>query len=172
MSAKYLKLALAVPITPSIEPEVCMRSILSVLVLVSVTAVAACGGGDQAASESSASSGAASASNDASKVSWDPSTITPAMIALGDSIFHGLKGAASCQACHGPGGDQGAAAPILTDTVWLHGDGSWEGIYKTVKEGVMSPKQYSSVMPPYGGAPLDLEQARAVTAYVYKLSHK
>lgn len=132
--------------------------------------LAACGGsgGD---SSGSGDQVVTSSSSDAANVSWDPSTITPAMVALGDSIYHGLKGAASCQACHGPSGSEGAAAPVLTDTVWLHSDGSWEGIYNTVKNGVTSPKQYSSVMPPYGGAPMDLEQARAVTAYVYKLSH-
>lgn len=147
-----------------------MRRLGSAVLLV---ALAACGGSSGDSSTPASGGAAASAGgNDAASVSWDPSTITPAMVALGDSIYHGLKGAASCQACHGPSGSEGAAAPVLTDTIWLHSDGSWEGIYNTVKNGVMSPKQYSSVMPPYGGAPMDLDQARAVTAYVYKLSHK
>lgn len=80
-------------------------------------------------------------------------------------------GASSCQACHGPGGNDGAAAPSLADAEWLHSDGSLEGIYKTIKSGVMAPKQFSSVMPPYGGVMMTEERTRAVAAYVYRLSH-
>lgn len=104
--------------------------------------------------------------------SFDPATITPAMVALGDSIFHGKIGASSCQACHGVSGKDGAAAPNLADAEWLHSDGSWENIYKTIKSGVMAPKQFSSVMPPYGGVMLTEERTRAVAAYVYSLSHQ
>jgi mono/diheme cytochrome c family protein len=105
-------------------------------------------------------------------VSWDPKEITPQMLALGDSLFHGLIGATSCQACHGADGKQATVAPDLTDAEWLHSDGTWEGIHNTLKSGVMAPKQFTSIMPPYGGAPLKLEQSRAVTAYVYSLGHK
>ncbi len=108
----------------------------------------------------------------AAVVSWEPSEITPQMLALGDSLYHGLIGATSCQSCHGADGAQATVAPNLTDAEWLHSDGSWEGIHTTLKTGVMSPKQYSSIMPPYGGAPLKPEQSRAVSAYVYRLSHK
>jgi mono/diheme cytochrome c family protein len=108
----------------------------------------------------------------ATPVSFDPSTITDAELALGDSIFHGLIGATSCQSCHGAGGVNGAAAPSLVDDKWLHSDGSFEGIHKTIASGVMTPKEFSGVMPPYGGAPLDAAKHRAVAAYVYKLSHK
>ncbi len=108
----------------------------------------------------------------AAVVSWEPSEITPQMLALGDSLFHGLIGATSCQSCHGPDGAQATVAPNLTDAEWLHSDGSWEGIHTTVKSGVMAPKQFQSIMPPFGGAPLKPEQSRAVAAYVYRLSHK
>lgn len=108
----------------------------------------------------------------AAVVSWEPAEITPQMLALGDSLFHGLIGATSCQSCHGPDGAQATVAPNLTDAEWLHSDGSWEGIHTTIKTGVMSPKQFSSIMPPFGGAPLKPEQSRAVAAYVYRLSHK
>ena len=94
------------------------------------------------------------------------------MLALGDSVFHGLIGATSCQACHGPDGAQGTVAPILTDSIWLHSDGSWQGIYQTIVTGVPAPKQFSSIMPPYGGAPLTPERTRAVAAYVYSLRKK
>lgn len=137
-------------------------------ILASLIAIAACGGGE---ASSSGSSGAASAAPAATVASFDPASITPAMVALGDSIFHGLVGASSCQACHGVGGKDGAAAPNLADSEWLHSDGSFEAIYKTIKSGVMAPKQFSSVMPPYGGVMMSEERTRAVAAYVYRISH-
>ncbi len=133
---------------------------------------AACGG-DASRSDGEGSGEAGGAKEvAAASASFDPATITPAMIALGDSLFHGLIGATSCQACHGPDGAQATVAPNLVDSAWLHSDGSWEGIYKTVVSGVMAPKQYQSVMPPYGGIPMTEERTRAVAAYVYSLSHK
>lgn len=108
----------------------------------------------------------------AAAASFDPATITPAMLAQGDSLFHGLIGATSCQACHGADGAQATVAPNLTDAEWLHSDGSWEGIYKTVQAGVSTPKQFTSMMPADGGIPMTEEHRRAVTAYVYKLGHK
>lgn len=142
-----------------------MRStVFPLLLLLGATA---CGGGDAAKSGDAAPPAAAAAAS----VSWDPKDITPQMVALGDSLFHGLIGATSCQACHGADAKQATVAPNLTDAEWLHSDGSWEGIHTTVKSGVMTPKQFTSVMPPYGGAPLTLPQSRAVAAYVYTLSH-
>ena len=89
-----------------------MHFIIPVLVL-----AGACGGADQKAPDSSAAVPATTAA-----ASLDPSTITPQMLALGDSLFHGLIGATSCQACHGPDGKGGVVAPDLTDTTWLHSD--------------------------------------------------
>lgn len=139
------------------------------LVLIGTVTLAACGGAEANEETSEAKASAEHAS--AQVASFDPSTITPAMIALGDSIFHGKVGASSCQACHGVGGKNGAAAPNLTDTEWLHSDGSWEAIARTIKSGVMAPKQFSSVMPPYGGVMLTEDKLRAVSAYVYRLGH-
>lgn len=141
---------------------------MRVLLIVPFVLMAACGGGDSAP----AASGSAAAASPVAQASFDPSTITPAMVALGDSIFHGKIGASSCQACHGVGGKAGAAAPDLTDAEWLHSDGSYEGIVNTVKSGVMAPKQFSSVMPPYGGVMLNDERTRAVAAYVYTVSRQ
>jgi mono/diheme cytochrome c family protein len=144
-----------------------MRRLLSASLLV---LTAACGG--DADDDDPRESPGSKAREEAAEHSWDPSTITPQMVALGDSLFHGLIGATSCQACHGADGAQAVVAPNLTDSEWLHSDGSWEGIHTTIKSGVMSPKQFSSIMPPFGGAPLTIGQSRAVAAYVYKLSHK
>jgi mono/diheme cytochrome c family protein len=137
--------------------------------LLAIALSTACGGDKGAAADSSSGTPAAAP---AAAESFDPSTITPGMLALGDSLFHGLIGATSCQACHGADGAQATVAPNLTDAEWLHSDGSWEGIYKTVVAGVSAPKQFQSVMPPYGGIPMTPEHTRAVTAYVYKLGHK
>lgn len=147
------------------------RLLLPVTVAAAVT-VAACGGGsDQPGAGDAAGSGDAPATP-AMTVSFDPASITDADLALGDSIFHGLIGATSCQSCHGAKGVNGAAAPSLADANWLHSDGSFEGIANTIKNGVMQPKEFSGVMPPYGGAPLDPQKHRAVAAYVYRLSHQ
>lgn len=139
-------------------------------VLIVPALLAACGGGDKA-SDASSSGTPAPAAQVASAASYDPASITPAMVALGDSIFHGKIGASSCQACHGVGGQNGSAAPDLTDSDWLHSDGSFEGIANTIKAGVMAPKQAMGVMPPYGGVMLPDDRLKAVAAYVYKLSN-
>jgi len=143
------------------------RSLVPLTLLLGVLAC----GADRKAEDASSQPGDAKTPT-AESVSWDPKEITPQMLALGDSLYHGLIGATSCQACHGADGKQATVAPDLTDAEWLHSDGSWEGIHNTLKSGVMAPKQFSSIMPPYGGAPLKLDQSRAVTAYVYSLSHK
>lgn len=138
------------------------------LSLAAIVIAAACGGGDKPA-EGAADASAAAASVD--PASLDPKSITPQELALGDSLFHGLIGATSCQACHGPDAKGGTVAPNLTDAEWLHSDGSFGAIYKQIETGVSQPKQYMGVMPPFGGAPLTPEKHRAVAAYVYSLSH-
>lgn len=132
-------------------------------------ALAACTGAkDAPAADASAATADAAPVTTAS---LDPATITDAELALGDSLYHGLIGATSCQACHGADGKQATVAPDLTDAEWLHSDGSFEGIYTTIKTGVMAPKKFTGVMPPFGGAPLDGPKHRAVAAYVYRLGH-
>lgn len=97
---------------------------------------------------------------------------TPAMLALGDSVFHGKVGAALCYVCHGPAG-KGVTGlgPNLTDKEWLNGDGSLAFIEKTVETGVPKPKKSPAPMPPRGGGQLNESQIKAVAAYVYSLSH-
>ena len=62
-------------------------------------------------------------------------------------------------------------SPNLTDTTWLHGDGSLTFIESVVKSGVPKARQSAAPMPPKGGGKLTAEQLRAVAAYVYSLSH-
>ncbi|MHB1096675.1 MAG: c-type cytochrome [Gemmatimonadaceae bacterium] len=135
--------------------------------LATVFLAAACGGAEK--SSNAAAADAVVAAVDPATL--DPASITPQELALGDSLFHGLIGATSCQACHGPEAKGGTVAPDLTDSTWLHSDGSYGAIYKQIETGVAQPKQYLGVMPPFGGAPLTPDKHRAVAAYVYSLSH-
>ncbi|MEX2180736.1 MAG: c-type cytochrome [Gemmatimonadaceae bacterium] len=138
-----------------------LRRAAVILILGTATAC----GGDAAPRDTAASAPAAPA------ISFDTARITPAMVALGDSLFHGRIGATSCQACHGVAGRNGVAAPDLADGRWLHGDGSFEFIFRTIKSGVMAPKEFSSVMPPYGGVTMTDDRTLAVAAYVYRLNN-
>lgn len=101
-----------------------------------------------------------------------PPGATPAMVALGNRIFHGQTASGTCLACHGPNGQGTPLGPDLTRNKWLWSNGSWAGITKTITQGVMQPKQYRSPMPPNGGAPLNSNDSRAVAAYVWALSHR
>lgn len=101
----------------------------------------------------------------------------PALVRLGDSVFHGKAGGGVCFMCHGVDakGTPGLA-PDLTagksgKKKWLHGDGTCAAIIGIVQQGVPDPKENPSPMPPMGGASLTPAQVRAVAAYVYSLSH-
>ena len=100
-----------------------------------------------------------------------PPGATRAMVELGDRIYHGQVGGAACMGCHGDRGQGSPLGPELTGKKWLWSDGSWEGIAKTITDGVSQPKQYRSPMPPMGGAQLTPEQVKAVAAYVWAISH-
>lgn len=103
----------------------------------------------------------------------DPASITPAMIALGDSIFHGKVGGALCQICHGPAGKGvNPLGPSLVDAEWLHGDGSYGFLVQTINNGVDKPKKSAAPMPAKGGGQLTPPQIQAVAAYVYSLNRK
>jgi glucose/arabinose dehydrogenase/mono/diheme cytochrome c family protein len=97
---------------------------------------------------------------------------TQEMVALGDRIYHGQVGAATCTGCHGANATGTTLGPNLTDTQWLWGDGSYAAIAKTIAAGVPQPKQYRSPMPPKGGAELTPDQVSAVAAYIWGLSHR
>jgi mono/diheme cytochrome c family protein len=96
---------------------------------------------------------------------------TPAMLALGDSVFHGKVGGALCYVCHGPGG-KGVTGlgPNLTDKEWVNGDGTLPFIEKTILEGVAKPKKMPAPMPPKGGGQLTDAHIKAAAAYVFALS--
>jgi glucose/arabinose dehydrogenase/mono/diheme cytochrome c family protein len=100
-----------------------------------------------------------------------PPGATKEMVALGDRIYHGEVGGASCAGCHGSSAKGTPLGPDLTDSKWLWSDGSYEGIAKTITEGVSQPKEYRTGMPAMGGAQLTDEQVKALAAYVWSLSH-
>ena len=101
-----------------------------------------------------------------------PEGSSPEMIALGDRVYHGRSGGATCTGCHGANGTGTPLGPDLTKQKYLWSDGTFAGILKVITEGVPNPKQYRSPMPPMGGAQLSNTQASAVAAYVWGLSHK
>ncbi len=103
-----------------------------------------------------------------------PAGATLAMLAEGDSIFHGLKAGGLCQTCHGPdAAGTPLAPPLANKQQWLTGDGSYDFIQKRVTTGMPQPTPpYSAPMLPFGGAQLTPDQVKSVAAYVYSISHK
>jgi glucose/arabinose dehydrogenase/mono/diheme cytochrome c family protein len=101
-----------------------------------------------------------------------PAGATKEMVALGDRIYHGQVGGATCTGCHGPNAKGTPLGPDLTSSHWLWGDGSYAAIGKIITAGVPQPKQYRSPMPPMGGAQLTPDQVSALAAYIWGLSHR
>ena len=128
----------------------------------------ACAGGDDrdAADAGTPRAGATAAST------GDVSRGAPAasaLVALGDSVFHGQVAGGLCVTCHGPDAKGTQLGPNLTDDEWLNGDGTEASIASVVTNGVATPKEYPSPMPPKGGGSLTDAQIRAVAAYVASL---
>lgn len=103
-----------------------------------------------------------------------PPGATTAMLDDGARLFNG----GSCQICHGTNGRNGPYGPDLTDQVFLHNNGSWEGIIATINAGVLA-SQFKSpssrpefFMQPRGGMSLSEDQLRSLGAYVWALSHR
>ncbi|HXW75116.1 MAG TPA: c-type cytochrome [Steroidobacteraceae bacterium] len=94
------------------------------------------------------------------------------MVELGDAVFHGRAGGATCTGCHGSDASGTPLGPPLLGSHMIWGDGSYDSIEGIIKKGVPQPKQYRSPMPPMGGAQLTDEQLSAVAAYVWALGHR
>lgn len=150
------------------------RAVVRAVVCESIPFVAAallagaCGGGAGGAAAAPAPAAVVAA------VPKRPAEVTPAAIALGDSIFN----AASCQRCHGKGGLGGQNGPSLTTGKWEHGSGSFEDIVRTItngvaKEEVKDPTRRFAMRARGGVQPLLTDdQVKALAAYVWSLSHK
>jgi mono/diheme cytochrome c family protein len=98
-----------------------------------------------------------------------PTGVTAAMVETGKGLFHA---AALCSNCHGPNGEGTGIAPNLADKTWLHSDGAYEAIVKTIDTGVPAPKESMIPMLPKGGSGITADQVKAVAAYVWSLSNK
>jgi glucose/arabinose dehydrogenase/mono/diheme cytochrome c family protein len=101
-----------------------------------------------------------------------PAGATTAQVAEGERIFLGQADNGTCAGCHGSNGRGSPLAPDLTSGHWAWGDGSLSAIARTIAEGVPSPKNYRSPMPPMGGAQLSRSELDAVAAYVWAIGHQ
>jgi disulfide bond formation protein DsbB len=141
------------------------RSLAAATVLLAL-GFGACKGGEKAEEQQAAPEAAA-----AVPAGELPAGVTQAMLDEGNTIFHG---AGLCATCHGPDakGVQGLGAN-LTDSTWLHSDGSYDAVVKQVTEGVpANVSTTGTAMPARGGSPLTDDQVKAVAAYVWSLSKK
>lgn len=137
------------------------------MALAAAAAISACGSG--ASTTSSAPAPAQSAANARPAL---PSNVTPAVVAMGDSIYH----ARGCRNCHGPSGEGTNRAPALNDAKLSHVNGSFDDYVRIITNGVpaaeIKDKAYTSAMPARGGtrpAALTDDQIRAVAGYVFTL---
>ncbi len=95
--------------------------------------------------------------------------VTPALIARGDTVYHGPG---NCYACHGTKGE-GLVGPNLTDAEWIHSKGSYEEIVAQVNSGIAKEQAKSGIpMPAKGGGTISDEDVQAVAAYVHSLGQK
>jgi cbb3-type cytochrome c oxidase subunit III len=94
---------------------------------------------------------------------------TPALIARGDSVFHGPG---NCYACHGSKAE-GLVGPSLVDAEWIHSKGTMEEIAEQVATGIPKERSKSGIpMPAKGGSTISDDDVKAVAAYVHSLSQK
>jgi mono/diheme cytochrome c family protein len=120
-------------------------------------------------------SGGASAkgAGTAAKIATPPE-VTPAAVALGDSLFNN----GGCMRCHGAKGVGAANGPVLADSQWDQlTTGSFAEIRAIIVSGVPKEKIKVTTRPnamgPRGGRMnLNDAQITAVAAYVWTLSHK
>lgn len=102
-----------------------------------------------------------------------PADVTPANVALGDSLFNN----GGCMRCHGAKGVGAANGPVLADNQWDQlTTGSYDEIRALIVSGVPKEKIKVTTRPnPMGarGGRMNLTDAQitAVAAYVYTLSH-
>jgi len=96
-----------------------------------------------------------------------PPGVTPELVARGKVIYNGNG---LCMACHGTNA-KGVTGPDLTDTTWLHHDGSFEALVKQITAGIDDKaSKTGQIMPPRGGSAISDEDVKAVAAYVWTLS--
>ena len=145
-------------------------SVRNALFVAASVAVAACHRGSPAGASAGSSRAAAAPAMPAKPAM--PAGVTAPMIAEGDSIFN----VASCQRCHGQKAIGGNNGPTLVKTAWLHSDGSYEGIIKTINTGVpkaevKDPRFQAGMGMGPQAARYTPAQINALAAYVWSLNH-
>jgi cbb3-type cytochrome c oxidase subunit III len=152
-----------------------MQAYLRLVTLCAASFIVACGG-DRAAEEDQMSRGPddmpapIEETDTAGGMSAGEANISPQLVALGESVFEGKTGGGICYTCHGPDATGTKTGPDLTDQQWLNATGNLESIEQVVREGVPEPKQFDAPMPAFGSTLSD-EHVKAVSAYVFSLSH-
>ncbi|QDQ80438.1 c-type cytochrome [Paraburkholderia megapolitana] len=101
-----------------------------------------------------------------------PPGSSKAEVELGERVFLGQVGGATCAGCHGSNGKGSGIGADLTKGTWLWSDGSLSGLGETIAKGVAHPKEHSDLMPPMGGVQLSQKDLKAVTAYVWAIGHQ
>lgn len=137
-----------------------------------VVALLACGGGESAQQETAEGSAVGGGQEAAQQQEVQlPEGVTMEMVNQGRDIY---GGAGLCHVCHGAeGGGMPGQGANLTDSEWIHSDGSYEGIIQTVMNGVdASVSTSGTAMAPKGGSGISDDQVKAVAAYVYTLSRR
>jgi len=142
---------------------------------VTIALVTACGGTATTTTTSNpavAPSGSPAPTAAARANNMLPASVTPAMIAIGDSIYH----ARGCRNCHGADAKGTNRAPDLTDATLLHVNGSYDDYVRIITDGVpvaaMKDSTHTNAMPARGGARpavLTDDQIKAVAAYIFTL---
>lgn len=142
-----------------------LKSIQGLFGAAALFTVAACAGGTGGSGDMGAPAPAAAP---AAAAAGMPAGVTPALIAEGQALY---VGDALCASCHGDDGTGSMLGPNLTDSEWLHIDGSFDSIHRVIVEGVEVPQASMVPMAPMGGSDINEAQARAVAAYVWSLSN-
>jgi mono/diheme cytochrome c family protein len=153
-----------------------MNTYRTILLATMTVGLAACGGGESDSpstrqdTDRDESPSPEAASTDAGRSDLALSEgVTMAMVEDGKSIF---AGRGICATCHGR---DATGMPNLggnlTDEEWIHSDGSYEGIVRTIMNGVTADAStVGTPMLPKGGSGISDDQVKAVAAYVWALS--
>ncbi|MDX1624832.1 MAG: tetratricopeptide repeat protein [Gemmatimonadota bacterium] len=101
-----------------------------------------------------------------------PDSVTAEKVVAGSALFN----EGSCTFCHAPAGrGVGRNGPDLSDDVWLHTEGDYDGIFHTIWWGVERDEMeadppFRFEMHPRGGMPWTRPQTHRVAAYVWTIS--
>ncbi len=136
-----------------------MNVFKSLLLLMVVSLMAGCGGGDSSAPASAPAEEPQAAA---------PAADNAALIEEGKTLF---TGTAICFTCHGQDGTgMPQLAPNLTDDEWLNIEApvTVEKVSGIIKNGVPEPKQHQAPMPAM--VQLNDDQVKAIATYVVSLS--